>query len=160
MSSPSDIASTPSTFETLFNAALEKYTEQTGQNIRDYPLASKIDSCKSPDSILEIFQEQARAFDEFRNGNSQLFKWLKPVVKVLHALSTDGVLKEGVCHVGPTMFLPFPIIRSVYLNTIPQVLPHAKVVFSFIGILLSVSISLVGPAPLLIIFGTPRRPKI
>jgi hypothetical protein len=66
---PCPISITPSTssnFEALFNATLAKYTKQTGNDLRNHPLASRIDSCDSPDSILDIFQEQARAFKEFR----------------------------------------------------------------------------------------------
>jgi hypothetical protein len=86
MSSASSSAYSSSTFGALFNAALEKYTKKTGKDLRSHPLASEIDSCDSPDSIINIFREQAQAFDEFKRGDTQLFKWLKPVVNVLHAL--------------------------------------------------------------------------
>ncbi|KAN0111234.1 hypothetical protein V8E52_008714 [Russula decolorans] len=59
----SNTTSTSSNFEVLFNAALAKYTNQTGNDLRNHPLAIMIDSCDSPDSILDIFQEQARAFE-------------------------------------------------------------------------------------------------
>jgi hypothetical protein len=113
MSSASNTVSTSSNFETLFNAALAKYTRQTGSDLRDHPLASKIDSCDSPESILDIFQEQAMAFDEFRNDDTKLFKCLRPVVNVLHALSTEPVLRDSASLVSHTQFL---IIHSVYLN--------------------------------------------
>ena len=136
----SNTASTTSNFQTLFNAALAKYTKQTGKDLRNHPLADRIDSCDSPDSILDIFKEQSRAFVEFRNGDTKLFKWLRPVVNVLHALSTNSVLSDNSSLVvSPT---PFPTIHSVYSNTVSQVFPPAKAVFSGIGILLSVRISL------------------
>ena len=102
MSSPSNTTFTSSTgtFSTLFNAALEKYTKQTGKDLRNHPLASEIDGCDSPDSILHIFQEQARAFDEFKNGDAKLLRWLRPVVNVLHALSTNEAIRDSISHVS------------------------------------------------------------
>ena len=104
MSSASNMASTASDFETLLNAALDKYTKQTGTDLRSHPLADKIDNCDGPDSILDIFQEQAQAFVEFRNGDTKLLKWLRPVVNVLHALSTNSVLSDIGILVSAAMF--------------------------------------------------------
>jgi hypothetical protein len=113
MSSASNMAPTASNFETLFNAALAEYTKQTGKDLRSHPLADRIDSCDSPNSILDIFQEQARAFDEFRKGDTKLFKWLRPVVNVLHAISTNAVLSDTGSLVSPATFR---IIHFAYLN--------------------------------------------
>jgi hypothetical protein len=71
---------------------LEKYITQTRSDLRDHPLASRINSCESHDSVLDILQEQARIFEEFRKGDVELFKWLKPVINMLHAFSTNAVL--------------------------------------------------------------------
>ena len=90
-----------SNFQVIFDAALVEYTKKTGKDLRDHPLASKIDSCDSADSIVDIYKEQAKTFDEFRKGDStKLVKWLEPVVKVLHALSSNDVLKDAVSHVS------------------------------------------------------------
>jgi hypothetical protein len=126
-------------FEILFNVALVKYCKQTGEDLRNHPLAARINSCDSPESILNIFQEQAQAFEESRRGDARLFKWLIPIVNVLHALSTNAILSDGISLVSPADFL---IVRSVCFNSILQVFPHAKAVLSGIGILLSVRISL------------------
>ncbi len=108
MSSTSNTTSSSSHFNVLLNAALTKYTEQTGNDLRDHPLASRIDSCDSAESILDIFQEQATEFDEFRKSDNKLFKWLAPVVKVLHALSTNKALSEHASLVSPAnVFLTF-----------------------------------------------------
>ena len=114
-SSSNSASSTSSNFETLFNSALEKYAKQTGTHLRDHPLSSKIDSCNSPDAILDVFQEQAQAFDEFRKGDPKLFKWLRPVVNVLHSLSTNEALRGSVSHVSPVNFL---VIFSMYSNSL------------------------------------------
>ena len=110
MSSPSNTALSSSTFETLFNAALANYNKLTGKDLRNHPLADKIDGCNTSDSILRIFQEELRAFDEFKNGDAKLIKWLTPVVDVLHTLSTNAVLKDSVSHVSPSTSL---IVHSV-----------------------------------------------
>ncbi|KAN0103626.1 hypothetical protein V8E52_011808, partial [Russula decolorans] len=90
-------------FKAFFDAALKDYTKKTGKDLcdLDHPLASKLDSCDSPDSILNVFQEQAREFGEFRKGDTKLLKWLKPIVKILHPISTNKVLGDSVSSVFP-----------------------------------------------------------
>jgi len=104
MSSTSNTSSLSSTFETLFEIALAKYTKRTGQDLRNHPLAAAIDRCKSPDDILAIFQAQSRVFDEFRNGDPKLIKWLRPVVNGLHAISTNTVAGAGASIVSLNVF--------------------------------------------------------
>jgi fungal STAND N-terminal Goodbye domain len=151
MSSASNTTSTSSNFEAIFNAALTEYTKQTGKDLRDHPFASKIDSCDNPDSIIAIFQEQARAFDEFRKGDTKLFRWFKPIIKVLHSLSTNEVLSEGASSVRSATF------AILILNSIPKVFPPAKAVFSGIEILLSVRFFLLTSAQLFVTFRIVRR---
>jgi len=86
MSSTRDASET--NFGALFNGALTKYTQTTRKDLRDHPLASKIDSCKDAESFLAIFQKQAQEFEEFRKGNSKLIDMLRPVV--------DGLLVRVV----------------------------------------------------------------
>jgi hypothetical protein len=74
---------------------LTEYTKWTGKDPRNHPFASKIDIWDSPESILDIFQEQAQAFDEFRNGDAKLVEWLKPVVGVLLETS-DGTYEQSL----------------------------------------------------------------
>jgi len=88
-------------FEALLNEALTKYTEKTGKNLRDHPLASNIDRCNSAESFLAIFQQQAQDFDEFRNGDSKLIEWLRPVVDGLLFLSNSGVVDTVADIVSP-----------------------------------------------------------
>lgn len=101
------MATTSSNFEAIIDVALAKYTRQTGKDPRNHPLALKINQCDSAESILAIFQEQAQEFDEFRNGNSKLIKWLQPVVTSLYTLSTSSSLRDGVNLVSPSKSLQF-----------------------------------------------------
>jgi len=107
MTSTSNTTSNTSNFQAIFHAALNDYTKITGEDLSDldHPLASKLDSCDSPDSILNIFREQARDFDEFKKGDTKLFKWLKPIVEVLYTLSSNKVLGDSVSSVNPASFI-------------------------------------------------------
>jgi len=107
MSSTSNTTSTTSNFQAIFDAALKDYTKKTGKDLcdLDHPLASKLDGCDSPDSILDIFREQAREFDEFRKDDTKLLRWLKPIVKVLHTISTNEVLGDSATSVNPATFI-------------------------------------------------------
>ena len=106
MSSAANTTSTSFNFDAILNAALMEYTKRTGKDLRDHPLASNIDSFDNPESILNIFQEQAQAFDKFKKGDTKLFKWLRPVVDVLHAIFTNEAFSDNVSHVRPaTSFL-------------------------------------------------------
>ena len=107
MSSTSNTTSTTSNFQAIFDAALKDYTKKTGKDLCDlgHPLASKLDGCNCPDSILNIFREQAREFDEFKKGDTKLLKWLEPIVKVLHTISTNKVLGNSASSVNPATFI-------------------------------------------------------
>lgn len=95
MASTANATFTSSNFEALFDAALDKYTKRTRQDLRNHPLAAIINRCESLDSILAVFQEQSLAFDRSRNGDPRLLEWLAPVVNGLHAISTSAVLSAG-----------------------------------------------------------------
>jgi hypothetical protein len=95
MSSVTDPAA-PSNLQSILTTALEKYTAQTGKDLQNDPLAAEIRLCESPDDILHVFQAKAHEFDKFRNDNSKLMKYLKPIVDVLYVLSNNAALSAGV----------------------------------------------------------------
>ncbi|KAH9177933.1 hypothetical protein EDB89DRAFT_2239684 [Lactarius sanguifluus] len=106
--------STPSSdFRSILDAALSEYKKKTGKELLDHPLATELRQCDSVDVILAIFQGQAEAFQQFRDGDQMLMKWISPMVDVLFTFS--GTLSEGVA-------LAFP---------------PAKVIFVGIGVLLA-----------------------
>lgn len=94
----------PSNFEALFQAALAKYSKQTGHDLVNHPRTAVLDHCDSPNAILAIFEEQARAFDEFRNGDPKLIKWLRPLVNCLHILCSSKTCCASVNLVSPVSF--------------------------------------------------------
>jgi len=103
-----------SNFEAIFNAAVARYTNQTGRDLYDHPLASKVSACDSVESVLAIFQDQAQEFDTFRNGNHKLIQWLQPVVNGLYTLSTCPALTTGVSLVSPRNHF-FPTVTHAVL---------------------------------------------
>ena len=155
-STSSNTAPTSSNFDTLFNAALAEYTKQTGKDLRKHPLASEIDNCDGPDSILHIFEVQAERFDEFKKGDKKLFNRLGPIIKVLHAFSTNEVLKGAISHVRPGTFL----VTYLELSIHPPGVSSVKDGF------VSYRDPSIGPHPLfslpylLLTYGTARRPSV
>jgi hypothetical protein len=113
MASTPITASTSSNFEAIINGALTKYASQTGHDLRNHPLASEIDRCDSAESILVIFQEQAKAFHEFRNDDPKLIKYLQPVVSGLYILSASPALSTSVSLVSPSNFFCYLTVFSM-----------------------------------------------
>jgi hypothetical protein len=98
MSSISPLNTSSSQFQSIFDAALREYSQKTGKDIVTDPISAKLQCCGSPDAVLNVLQEEAQAFNDFRNGNRkvQLMRKLKPTVDILLALSTSGVLGNGI----------------------------------------------------------------
>jgi len=70
----------------LFEAALQRYEEQTKMPLAKHPLAEQLQNCDSVDSVIAVLQDQARAFSEFR-GSDRIMKSLKSIVSALSMLS-------------------------------------------------------------------------
>jgi hypothetical protein len=121
-----------SNFEALFEAALAAYTKRTGKDLCNHPLAIAIDRCDSPDSVLAVFREQSRAFDEFRDGNPKLIEWLTPVVNRLHAISTSAAISASTNLVSHPRFVSnYPHTSTLIPRlSLPQSLFFPELVFS------------------------------
>jgi hypothetical protein len=81
-------------FTTIFDAASNEYKTLTKQDLEAHPFAAAFESSKSPDSVMDVFQKQAQAFDKFRKGDDKLMAWLTPIVNILFTFS--GTLGEGI----------------------------------------------------------------
>ena len=88
--------SSSSTFQALFNAALQDYKDKTGNTLIDHPIARQIETCESVNSITTILQEQARNFHEFRENDGKLMKALNSSVDVLCSPSISSALDEAI----------------------------------------------------------------
>ncbi|KAI9446073.1 ankyrin repeat-containing domain protein [Lactarius indigo] len=83
-----------STFRAIFDNALKEYEKKTGTNLTTHPLSDKLQTCDSPDAVLNVLQEHVRAYEESRNGDQRLTRLLDPTIHVLYLFS--AALGEGV----------------------------------------------------------------
>jgi hypothetical protein len=109
MSQPSSQSST-SSFQGLFNAALNDYENQTGTKLVEHPLAEKFEACDSVDSIIAVFQEQAQIFRKFKD-DGKMMKSIKSSVGVLYTLSNSTLLGEGAGLVRPKYSSGFLVLN-------------------------------------------------
>jgi hypothetical protein len=113
--------STPSSsFQSLFNSALQDYADQTGIKLNDHSLTKQLENCDSIDAISSILQEHARRFYEFRGEDGKIMKSLESVINVLYTLSTSTVLGEGIGIVCPKLLIFFFLffVLNVYSTAI------------------------------------------
>ena len=102
----SHVASTsPSNFQLIFNTALKAYEKKTKRDLLAHPLASQLQACDCPSSILAVLQAQVDDLDQARKRDERLTKWLDPTVNVLSAFS--DTLGEGICLVWPNKVILF-----------------------------------------------------
>jgi hypothetical protein len=80
-------------FTPILDAALDEYRSITGQDLDTHPFATAFDICDSPNTVLNMFEKQAQAFDRFRKDDDKLMRWLTPIVHVLFTIS--GTLMES-----------------------------------------------------------------
>jgi hypothetical protein len=76
-----------STFQSVLNAALERYEDKTKYKLLTHPLAAQIQSCDSPAAIHGVLEGIVQRFDERRRNDERLTKWLDPTVEVLYSFS-------------------------------------------------------------------------
>jgi fungal STAND N-terminal Goodbye domain len=121
MSATTSMTTSPSNFRLIIHAALDEYTKQTGIDLTQNPFAHKLQHSDSPDRLVGLFQDRAKQFKEYRDGNRKLINFLKPAVEVLHALS--GTLGEAISLVSaPSSFLS----RSCLMITSPGPISTSK----------------------------------
>ena len=105
--SPSD----SSPFEALLNTALQDYAKRTGKRLENHSFTKKIRNCDSVDSItsvLQEYQEHAKAFRKFQGDHGKIMGPVKTSVNVLFTLSSSSVLGEAVAFVCPKPFISMP----------------------------------------------------
>ena len=126
-------SSSSSNFQLIFNNALDTYRKRTKKDPLTHPLAVRLEACDTPAAILTILREQIHGLDQSQRGDERWSKWLDPTVNVLFAFSTTigaGVSRvfRSVCDLSEICVLTF----------IFQVFSPASVIFTGIGVLLSV----------------------
>ena len=81
-------------FPAILDKALADYCEQIGVQLDKHPLIDELRGRDSPDNVLKLLEDKAKAFKVYRDGNRKLINWLSPVVQVVHTLS--GVIGQAV----------------------------------------------------------------
>jgi len=79
-----------SSYQVIFDNALEAYKKKTKKELRSHPLLPKLQACNSPDAVLTVLREQIPTFDQSHSTsatNDKLTNWLNPTVNVLHSFS-------------------------------------------------------------------------
>ena len=134
----SSTANSSSNFQSILDAALSDYTEQTGIDLATHPSAQTLQNCNSADAILDLLGDKANQFQAYRDGNRKLINCLKPVVQVLHAVS--GILGEAAAMVS----LVNQLTLSHRILTVPLQVPFqpTKAILVSVDVLLTVRITL------------------
>ncbi|KAN0141591.1 hypothetical protein V8E53_000053 [Lactarius tabidus] len=86
--------STSSKFQAIFSAAVKAYEKRTKKDLLAHPLASQLQACDSPTSILAVLRGQVDNLDQARKSDERLTKWLGPTVNVL--LTFSATIGGGV----------------------------------------------------------------
>jgi hypothetical protein len=84
----------PSQFQALFESAFRDYEKHTGRTLANHPLAEKLQSCDSVESVTAVLREQTETSGQIR-GKDKVLKPLKNVVSVLHKLSSASAVNFG-----------------------------------------------------------------
>jgi len=90
-----------SNFNSIFNTALQAYKKKTGKDINSHPLATELQSCHSPDTVLAVLRRQIPSLDQSQSGEEGFAKSLTPIINVLYAF--NATLGDGVGLVIVTM---------------------------------------------------------
>ena len=88
----------------ILDVALSEYRKITEKDLLSHPLAIELQRCDSIDGILAILQRQGNSFEQLRDGNRGLMKWVSSSVNILHSICPilgDGVglvrLRNRIC---------------------------------------------------------------
>ena len=82
--------------KSLFETALNEFEKRAGSNLVQHQVIDRLMNYESADSVIDVLQEQAQAFRNFRGDDGKLMTRLKRTVNALCTLSTSGVLGEGI----------------------------------------------------------------
>ena len=134
MSQTSSEAASRYNYQSIFDSALEAYKKKTGTDLTKDPLLRSLETCQSPDAVLTLLRAQILGPGSSQNSRDKLTTWLDPTVNVINAFSVT--VGGGVGLVS----LPKKRIDQRPLIFILEAYPLAGVIFTGIGILLSVSI--------------------
>ena len=120
-------------YQSIFDGALEAYKRKTGRDLTKDPLLRSLETCQSPDAVLTLLRAQILGPGSSQNRRDKFTTWLDPTVNVINAFSVT--IGGGIGLVS----LPKKRVDKRPLIAIFEAYPPAGVIFTGIGILLSVS---------------------
>ena len=125
-------------YRSIFVSALKAYEEKTGKVLSSDPLLPSFEKCHSPSDIFTILRQQIPGIGQSLGRHSSLTGWLTPTVNIIDQFSatTDGAI--GLVSLTETDTI-HP--QSDPLISILQAHTPAGLIFTAIGVLLSVNIS-------------------
>jgi hypothetical protein len=128
MSSSSKTPAFSAQFQSILDAALSEYQKKTGNDLSDSGLAKEMQSCQSAEDVLKTIQDQAEAFDKFRNSDKRLMKWICSSVDVLYTISST--LGAGVSIVRTIRDDPRCVVTSFCSRFLPPMQSLSELVSS------------------------------
>ncbi len=96
-------------FTSIFEAASNEYKTLIGQDLETHPFAAALEDYSSPDSVLNVYRKQARAFDKFCKGDDKLMEYLAPIVYILFTISET--LRKGISLVSIYPFCDMSVLQ-------------------------------------------------
>ena len=72
-------------YQAIFDNALETYKRKTGNDLVSDPLLRRLESCNSPDTVIDVLRGHVPTFDQ---SASRLTSWVKPTINVLYTFSS------------------------------------------------------------------------
>jgi hypothetical protein len=103
---PSRASRSTDNFTVIFQAASTEYERVTGKRLDSHPFATQLDSCDSPEAVLNALRTQVQAFDKSCKVDEKLMAWLDPMVHILFTFSATlgegiGLVSHPICSVEP-----------------------------------------------------------
>ena len=110
----------PPELKSLFETALNEFEKRAGTSLAQHQIINKLVSCDSADSVIDVLQEQAQAFRNFRGDNGKVMTWVKRTVNVLYALSTSEMLSGAISTVCGLITLSYWHSLMSFLSAFPS----------------------------------------
>jgi hypothetical protein len=116
-------ATSSANLQSILNAALDSYTQQTGIDLTHHPSADRFQNCITVEDVLQLLRDRETEFKDYRIENRKLFDCLRPVVHVIHGVS--GILGDvaGLVSSSPLRKLTPPsdyVSMLLQLGAIPS----------------------------------------
>jgi hypothetical protein len=132
------MSQTSADYQAIFDSALDVYKRKTGKDLTSHPLFRSFETCNSPDAVLAVLQAQILGPGQSQNSGDKLLAWLNPTITVLNAFSATVGGGVGLVSLHEVQGNSLKICSLIFIL---KAYPPAGVIFTGIGVLLSVRIS-------------------